>query len=138
MSGILHMLPRVVHPTYVQRHDIYVNGRDWHYLCGVIATENLDSEDGQEGSSSAKGGFELKYLDIKLCPMYPEEKLGGLIHSASAQWQVIDALFQGMRDVMRCRTAFSSGTFSIAWTNSCQKIWEVVFHTVLSCNPFCS
>jgi hypothetical protein len=68
MSDALHMLPRVVHPTYVQRHDIYVTGRDWHYLCGVIATENLDSEDGQEGSLSAKGGFELINLDIKLCP----------------------------------------------------------------------
>jgi hypothetical protein len=50
MSDVLHMLPRVVHPSYVQRHDIYVNGRDWHYLCGVIATENLDSKDGQGGS----------------------------------------------------------------------------------------
>ena len=138
MSDVLHMLPRVVHPTYVQRHDIYVNGRDWHYLCGVSATENLDSKDGQGGSSSGQGGFELKYLDIKLCPMYPEEKLGGFIHSASAQWQVLDALFQGMRDVMRSGTAYTSGTFSIAWTNSCQKFWEVVYHTVLSCNPFCS
>jgi hypothetical protein len=127
MSDVLRMLPRVVHPTYVQRHDIYVNGRDWHYLHGVIATENLDSK-----------GFALKYLDIKLCPMYPEEKLGGFIHSASAKWQVIDALFQGMRDVMRCGTANTSGTFSIAWTNSCQKFWEVVYHTVLSCKPFCS
>jgi hypothetical protein len=48
MSDVLHMLPRVVHPTDVQRHEIYVNGRDWHYLCGVLATENLDSEDGKD------------------------------------------------------------------------------------------
>ncbi len=67
------LLPRVVHATHVQRHDIYVNGRDWHYLCGVIVTENLDSKDRQGGSSSAKGGFELKYLDIRLCATYPEE-----------------------------------------------------------------
>ncbi len=137
MSDTLHMLRRVVHPTNVQRHEIYVNGRDWHFLCGVIATENLDSEDGNDGSSSAKEGFVLKILDIKLCVMYPEEKLGRFVHSASAQWQIIDALFQGMRDVMRCGTAYTSGTFSIVWTNSCQKFWNVVFHTVLSCNPFC-
>ncbi len=138
MSGVLHMLPRAVHPTDVQRHEIYVNERDWHYLCGVIATENVDSKDGKDGSSSTKGAFVLQILDIKHCVMYPEEKLGGFIHSASAQWQIIDALFQGMRDVMRCGTAYTSGTFSIAWTNSCQIFWEVVFHTVLSCNPFCS
>jgi hypothetical protein len=142
MSDVLHMCccrESCTQPTCKGTSDIYVNGRDWHYLCGVIATENLDSKDRQGGSSSAKGGFELKYLDIKLCAMYPEEKLGGFIHFASAQWQVIDALFQGMRDVMRCGTAYTSGTFSIiAWTNSCQNFWEVVFHTVFSCNPFCS
>jgi hypothetical protein len=59
--------------------------------------------------------------------MYPEEKLGGFINSASAQWQAIDALFQGVRDVMRSGTVFTSGTFSIAWTNACQKFWEVPF-----------
>ncbi len=60
----------------------------------MIATENLHSEDEKGGSSCAKGGFVFKILDIKLCDMYPEEKLGGFINSASAQWQIIDALFQ--------------------------------------------
>ena len=77
------MLPRVVHPTDVQRREIYVNGRDWNYLCGVVATENLHSKDGKDGSSSAKGGFVLKILDLTLCVMYAEEKLGGFINSAS-------------------------------------------------------
>ena len=127
MADVLHMLPRVVHPVDVQRHDICVNGREWHYLCGVIATETCIPENGTKRPSSVKEGFHLKLLDRKLCVMYPEEKLGGFIHSASAQWQVIDALFQGMRDVMRSGTAFTSGTFSIAWTNGCQKFWEVHF-----------
>jgi hypothetical protein len=104
MANVLHMLPRVVHPVDVQRHEICVNGRDWHYLWGVIGTENVMPEE----------GFKLKLLDRKLCTMYPEVKLGGFINSASAQWQVIDALFQGMRDVMSSGTAFTSGTFSIA------------------------
>ena len=30
---------RVVHPIDVQTHKVYVNGRNWHYLCGVSATE---------------------------------------------------------------------------------------------------
>ena len=32
MADVLHMLPRVVHPVDVQRHEISVNGRDWHCL----------------------------------------------------------------------------------------------------------
>jgi hypothetical protein len=36
MSDVLHTLPRVVHPVGVVKHEICVNGRDWHYLCGVI------------------------------------------------------------------------------------------------------
>jgi hypothetical protein len=132
MVDVLHMLPRVVHPVDVQRHEICVNGRDWHYLCGVIGTEHLFSENGKNRPSCGKDGFHLKLLDRKQCVMYPEETLGGFINSASAQWQVVDALFQGMRDVMRSGTAFTSGTFSIAWTNACQKFWEVrISHVVL-------
>ena len=127
MADVLHMLPRVVHPVDVQRHEISVNGRDWHYLCGVIATENIYSGNGRP--KSVKEGFHLKLLDRKVFVMYPEEKLGGFINSASAQWQAIDALFQGVRDVMRSGTAFTSGTFSIAWTNACQKFWEVSLYS---------
>jgi hypothetical protein len=115
MADVLHLLPRVLHPVDLQRHEICVNGRDWHYLCGGIGIENV----------MPRKGFKLKLLDRKLCTMYPEVKLGGFINSASAQWQVIDALFQGMRDVMRSGTAFTSRTFSIVWSNGCQKFWEV-------------
>ena len=125
MSEVLHMLPRVVHPADVQTQDMYVNGRDWHYVCGVIATELINPPCDKGRVTSLKDGFRLKMLDRKLSIMYPEERLGGFINSASAQWQVIDALFQGMRDVMSSGTAYTSGTFSIAWTNSCQKFWEV-------------
>ena len=83
-------------------------------MCGVIATEVIDAQDDKGRSSSLKGGFRLKMLDRKLSIMYPEERLGGYINSASAQWQVIDGLFQGMRDVMSSGTAYTSGTFSIA------------------------
>lgn len=131
MADVLHMLPRVVHPVDVQRHEICVNGRDWHYLCGVIGTENIYSGHGRP--SAVEEGFHLKLLDRKVFVMYPEEKLGGFINSASAQWQAIDALFQGVRDVMRSGTAFTSGTFSIAWTNACQKFWEVPFGCILLC-----
>ena len=99
MVDVLPMLPRVVHPVDVQRNEICVNGRDWHYLCGVIATENVFPGNGKKRPPSVKEGFHLKLLDRKLCLMYPEEKLGGFINSATAQWQVVDALFQGMREI---------------------------------------
>jgi hypothetical protein len=136
MADVLHMLPRVVHPVDVlQRHEISVNGRDWHYLCGVIGTENIYSGNGRP--KSVKDGFHLQLLDRKVFVMYPEEKLGGFINSASAQWQAIDALFQGVRDVMRSGTAFTSGTFSIAWTNACQNSGRCLFmHSILLfCEP---
>ncbi len=72
---VLPMLPRVVHPVDVQRNEICVNGRDWHYLCGVIATENVFPGNGKKRPPSMKEGFHLKLLDRKLCLMYPEEKL---------------------------------------------------------------
>jgi hypothetical protein len=123
MADVLHMLPRVVHLVDVQRHEISVNGRDWHYLCDVIGTESIFS--GNARPSSLKEGFHLKLLDPKVFVMYPEEKLGGFINSASAQWQAIDAFLQGVRDVMISGFALTSGTFSIAWTNACRKFWEV-------------
>jgi hypothetical protein len=66
MADVLHMLPRVVHPVDVQRHDICVNGREWHYLCGVIATETVFPGNGTNRPSSVKEGFHLKLLDRKL------------------------------------------------------------------------
>ncbi len=77
---------------------------------------------------SVKEGFHLNLLDRKRCLMYPEDKLGGFINSASAQWQVVDALFQGMREIMRSGTTFTSRTFSIAWTNACQNSGSCVFY----------
>jgi hypothetical protein len=119
MSDVLHMLPRVVHPSDVQTQKVYVKGRDWHYLCGVTAIEDLSPAKGEDG-------FALEIIDRKRCVMYPEEILGGVINSASSQWENVEQLFQGIRDIMSSGTGYTSGTFSIAWTNGCQKFWEVV------------
>jgi hypothetical protein len=96
MADVLYLLPIVVHPVNVQRHEICVNGRDWHYLCGVTGTENVIPRKGKDCLSSVEEGFKLKLLDRKLCSMYPEVKLGGFINSASAQWQVIDYVFNNV------------------------------------------
>ncbi len=68
-------------------------------------------------------------IDRKQHSMYPEEKLGGLINFLSAQWDNVDELFQGIRNVMSSGTGCVSGSFSIAWTDVCQRFWEVMlFH----------
>jgi hypothetical protein len=66
MADVLHMLPRVVHPVDVQRHEICINGRDWHYLCGVIAYETVIPENGKARASYVKEGFRLKLLNRNL------------------------------------------------------------------------
>jgi hypothetical protein len=61
--------------------------------------------------------------------MYPEEKLGGLINSPSPQWDNVEKLFEGFRDIMSSGTGFTSGSFCVQWTLSCQQFWEV-FRTI--------
>ncbi len=129
ISDVLHMLPRVVHPVDVQTHKVYVNGRDWHYVCGVKATE-VSSVSNLKRSSSASDkdrfGFALAMIERDEYSMYLEEKLDGLINSPSAQWDNVDELFQGIRNVMSSGTGCVSGSFSVAWTDACQRFWEVM------------
>ena len=133
MSDVLYMLPRVVHPVDVQTHKVYVNGRDWHYVCGVKATELSSVPDNKRRPSASKKGtcgFTLAMIDRKQHSMYPEERLGGLINSPSAQWENVDELFQGIRNVMGSGTGCVSGSFSIAWTDACQRFWEVMIYNL--------
>jgi hypothetical protein len=56
-------------------------------------------------------------IDRKRFVMYPEEKLGG----ECDQLRVVAV------DIKSSGTGYTSGTLSIAWTNGCQKFWEVVY-----------
>jgi hypothetical protein len=128
MCDVLDMLPRVVHPVDVQTHRVYVNGREWHYVCGVMATELSSLSDTKRSSSATEkivSGFALAMIKRKHFCMYPEERLGGLIKSPSSQWGNVDELFQGIRNVMSSGTGFVSGSFCVPWTNACQLFWEV-------------
>ena len=128
MCDVLPMLPRVVHPVDVQTHRVYVNGREWHYVCGVMATELSSLSDTKRSSSATENtvcGFALSMIKRKHFCMYPEERLGGLIKSPSSQWGNVDELFQGIRNVMSSGTGFVSGSFCVPWTHACQLFWEV-------------
>ncbi len=39
MSSVLETIPRVIHPSDIKTRVIHVGGREWHYACGVAATE---------------------------------------------------------------------------------------------------
>jgi hypothetical protein len=56
MSDVLDMLPRVVHPVDVQTQKVSVNGRDWHYVCGVKETELSSVSDHKRRSSACDKG----------------------------------------------------------------------------------
>jgi hypothetical protein len=132
MSDVLHILPRVVHPVDVQTHRVYVNGRDLHFVCGVMATELFTEPDSMR-SVSAMGvlspktscGFALAMTDRKEHCMYPEERLGTLTNLPSSQWDNVDELFQHIHNLMSGGGGFVSGSFCMQWTNACQRFWEV-------------
>jgi hypothetical protein len=38
-SSVLQTISRVVHPRNIKTRVTHVAGREWHYVCGVAATE---------------------------------------------------------------------------------------------------
>ncbi len=71
-----------MHPS-----EIHVAGRDLHFVCGVLSNEYVDHF-----------GFKTNPRDHFF--MYHEGKLGAGIQSASFMWERVEALFQGIREVM--------------------------------------
>ena len=112
MSSVLNLVPRVVHFSDVKAREIHVAGRDWHYVCGVSSTEYVDH-------------FGFKKIPRKHFFMYPEEVLGAGIQSATIMWERVEALFQGIREVMVKNGNARSGSFSMPWTSACMDFFEV-------------
>ena len=118
MSSVLNMVPRVVHPLDVKRREMHVAGRDYHYVCGVSATEYV-------GEGVGNGHFVFKKIPRERFSMYPEEKLGAGIQSASIMWENVEALYVGIRDIMVKNGTARSGSFSLHWSASCMAFFEV-------------
>ena len=59
-----------------------------------------------------------------LC-IYPEERLGRNINSASIMWETLEELFQGIRIVMSESGRECSGTFHLMWSSALLQFWEV-------------
>jgi hypothetical protein len=132
MSKVLTTIPRVVHPDDVYSGAVHVAGRDLHYVCGVCAHENVP-KNLQAKRKHEPWGFVIKKIireqggvqvDDGFC-MYPEERLGMSLNSASMMWENVEAVFEGIRVVMRTNGRARSGSFSMLWSAALQQFWEV-------------
>ncbi len=55
--------------------------------------------------------------------MYPEERLGMHLNSASMMWETAEDVFEGARRVMRDNGRARSGSFSMKWSSTMQQFW---------------
>ena len=131
MSQVLTTIPRVVHPDDVYSGVVHVAGRDLHYVCGMCAHENVEGRHAKD--KKGPWGFTVKKLireeegaQVKdgFC-MYPEERLGMQINSASIMWEMVEEVFHGVRTVMRDKGRARSGSFSMVWSSALQEFWKV-------------
>ncbi len=106
------MIPRVIHPSDIKTRVIHVAGREWHYVCGVAATEK-------------DGTFTCHKIARKMFYMYPEEALGPCVQSATIMWEHVESLFENVRQLMRKSGGARSGSFSIPWTAACMSFFQV-------------
>jgi hypothetical protein len=57
--------------------------------------------------------------------MYPEEKFGVGLQSASTMWEHVEEIFVGTSDVMVKYGTARSGSFLLQWTAVCMAFFEV-------------
>ena len=96
-----------VHTKKIDTKDKELAEGPWGFVCKKIIRE----EDGMQFND----GF---------C-MYPEERLGMNINSASMMWETVESFFEGVRRVMRENGRARSGSFSMEWSCALQQFWEV-------------
>jgi hypothetical protein len=92
---------------------VHVAGRQWHYVCGVTATE-------------VDGTFRFRKMERASFYMYPEDILGPELQPASIMWKHIDGLFQNIRDVMKSSGCTRSGSMSMPWTAACMSFFRSI------------
>jgi hypothetical protein len=97
-------------PTTFELEECHVAERENHFLCGVAAVEDLVTT----------SRFTLPVLPRQGFCMYPEERLGMELNSASMMWESIEDIFSRIRGCMSSgRQGTSSATFSIGLGLGC-------------------
>ena len=110
-----------------------------HYVCGMCAHEKVP-KNMYAKRMHEPWGFDIKHIireqggvQVKdgFC-MYPEERLGMSLNSASMMWETVEAVFEGIRGVMRANGRARSGSFSMMWSASLQQLWEVSLRALIN------
>jgi hypothetical protein len=115
MGSVSIDVPRVVHADDVKNRRVHVAGRGMHFVCGVMAIEDLHCQE-----------FRLSRLPRRHFFMYPEHRSGLTLNSASMMWEHIDGVFSHIRQCMRsARHGTSSGTFKMPFTVAAYEFWKV-------------
>ena len=78
------------------------------------------------GVGEGQGHFQYQNTPRECFTMYPEEKLGVGLHSASIMWEHVEEIFVGIRDVMVKNCTARSGSFSLQWTAACMAFFEIL------------
>ena len=122
MSTVSIDVPRIVHADDVKNRRVHVAGRGLHFVCGTSAVEDVHCQE-----------FRLSRLPRRHFCMYPEERSGPELNSASYMWEHIDGVFAQIRQCMRkARLGCSSASFHMPFVVSSFEFWKV--YTLLFLN----
>jgi hypothetical protein len=126
MRNVSIEVPRVVHPEDVATRRVHVKGRKGHYVCGVSAVED-----------PATNTYNLSIIPRNAFCMYPEERLGMDINSATMMWDHIEDIFKKIRGCMSAgRQGTSSASFSMPLSGSVYAFWRVSPLSAQPCLPY--
>ena len=115
IHAVSTQVPRVVHPQDVLIRRVHVAGRKNHYVCGVSAVEDIFANT-----------YTLMVLPRTGFCMYPEERLGMEINSASMMWEDVEEIFSRIRGCMSAgRQGTSSATFTMPILETVYAFWRV-------------
>jgi hypothetical protein len=124
MRCVSTLVPRVVHAEDVQIRRVHVAGRENHFVCGVSAVHDFDTQN-----------FSLALLPRSSFCMYPEEKVGMELNSPSMMWEHIDDIFHKIRICMSGgRQGTISATFTIPLLNTVFQFWQVSQYYCIACH----
>jgi hypothetical protein len=100
----------------IRTRKVHVAGRKQHYVCGVTAVEDTVSNT-----------FTFSLLPRTGFCMYPEERLGMEINSASIMWEHVEDVFKRTRGCMGSgRQGTSSASFSMPLLLMVYDFWKVI------------
>ena len=124
MSDLTDGKPRVVHPAEIKERGFYIAGKEQHWVCGSAASERIHIEGLQEG-----GGFDTWPMPRNELISLPEDVLGEHCVSVTSEWENVEALFAGVRNVLRSGSGIRSGSFDVQWTINTWRFWNQVTDT---------